>query len=151
MFFPLLSLLVFQFLPPFMLLSAKYWEGQHLSVFRRCALFVSPVGTHNVASATFWQDNQKMVGPWKGNIVYYPIPLESQESQAFTSRFPTTCMKRASLSGPAGQVAGTQCLLEVHLLMTSLRGQRSFQKQCLLLWELRLQAIWAQTTLFLKL
>ena len=42
-------------------------------------------------------------------------------------------MKTASLSGPAVQVAGTQSLLEVHLLVTSLRGQLSFQKQCLLL------------------
>ena len=69
MFFPLLSLLVFQFLPPFMLLSAKYWEGQHLSVFRRCALFVSPVRAHNVTSLIFWWNNQKMAGPWEENII----------------------------------------------------------------------------------
>ena len=52
-----------------------------------------------------------------------------------------------------GQVTGTQCLLEVHLLVESLKGQSGFQGQCLPLWELSLQAVWTQTitTLLLKL
>ena len=52
-----------------------------------------------------------------------------------------------------GQVIGPQCLLEVHLLLASLQGQLSFQGQCLPLWELVLQAVWAQTltALLLKL
>ena len=47
-------------------------------------------------------------------------------------------------------VTVTQCLLEVHLL-ASLQRKLGFQG-CLLLWELALQAIWAQTlcTFFLK-
>ena len=50
-------------------------------------------------------------------------------------------------------VTGTQSLLEVHLLVASLQGQLGFQRQCLPLWELALQAIWtkALTTLILKL
>ena len=53
---------------------------------------------------------------------------------------------------PLGQVTGTQCLLEVHLLVASRQGQLGFQG-CLPLWELALQAAWAQTltTLLLKL
>ena len=52
-----------------------------------------------------------------------------------------------------GQVTGTQCLLEIHLSVASLQGQLGFQGQCLSLWELALQAVWAQTltTLLLKL
>ena len=51
-----------------------------------------------------------------------------------------------------GWVTGTQCLLEVHLLVASLQGQLGFQGQCLPLWELSLQAVWAQTlTTLLKL
>ena len=42
-------------------------------------------------------------------------------------------------------VAGTQCLLEVHLLMASLQEQLDFQVQCLTLWELALCAVWAKT------
>ena len=54
---------------------------------------------------------------------------------------------------PLGQVTGSQCLLEVHLLVTSIQGQLGFQGQCLPLWELALKAVWAQTltTLLLKL
>ena len=54
---------------------------------------------------------------------------------------------------PLRQVTGTQCLLEVHLLVASLQGQLGFQGWCLPLWELARQAIWAQTltTLLLKL
>ena len=53
---------------------------------------------------------------------------------------------------PLGWVTGTQCLLEVHLLVASLQGQLGFQGQCLPLWELSLQAVWAQTlTTLLKL
>ena len=53
---------------------------------------------------------------------------------------------------PLGWVTGTQSLLEVHLLLASLQGQLAFQGQCLPLWELALQAVWAQTfTTFLKL
>ena len=50
------------------------------------------------------------------------------------------------------RVTGTQCLLEVRLL-ASLQGQFCFQGYCLPLWELPLQAVWAQTlvTLLLKL
>ena len=52
-----------------------------------------------------------------------------------------------------GWVTGTQCLLEVHLLVASLQWQLGFQGQCLPLWELALQAIWAPnlSTLLLKL
>ena len=52
-----------------------------------------------------------------------------------------------------GGVTGTQCLLEVHLLVASLQGQLGYQGQCLPLWELAMQAIWVQTltTLLLKL
>ena len=53
---------------------------------------------------------------------------------------------------PLGWVTGTRFLLEVHLLLASLQGQLAFQGQCLPLWELALQAVWAQTfTTFLKL
>ena len=54
---------------------------------------------------------------------------------------------------PLGRVRGTQCLLEVHLLVASIQGQMGFQGQCLPLWESALQAVWAQTlnTLLLKL
>ena len=38
-----------------------------------------------------------------------------------------------------GWATGTQCLLEVHLLVASLQGQLGFQG-CLPLWELALQA-----------
>ena len=52
-----------------------------------------------------------------------------------------------------GWVTGTQCLLEVHLLVASLQGQLGFQGQCLPFLGLAQQAIWAQTltTLLLKL
>ena len=40
------------------------------------ALFLSPVQAHNVASTIIWRDNQKIAGPWEGNTVKYPIPLE---------------------------------------------------------------------------
>ena len=51
-----------------------------------------------------------------------------------------------------GWKTGTQCLLEIYLL-ASLQRQLGFQGQCLPLWELALQAVWAQTlaTLLLKL
>ena len=39
---------------------------------------------------------------------------------------------------PLGWVAGTVCLLEVHLLVASLQGQLGFQGQCLSLWGLTL-------------
>ena len=42
------------------------------------ALFLSPVQAHNVASTVFWKDNQKVAGPWEGNTVWYPIPLDIQ-------------------------------------------------------------------------
>ena len=53
---------------------------------------------------------------------------------------------------PLGRATGTRCLLEVHQL-ASLQRQLGFQGQCLPLWELALQAVWAQTlsTLLLKL
>ena len=41
-----------------------------------CALFLSPVQPHSVASTIFWRDNQKTAGSWDGNTVKYPIPLE---------------------------------------------------------------------------
>ena len=65
--------------------------------------------------------------------------------------FLTTCATTASLSEPAK--AGTQCLLEAHLLVASLQGQLGFKGQCLSLWELAPQAIWAKTltALLLKL
>ena len=52
-----------------------------------------------------------------------------------------------------GWVTGPQCLLEVNLLLASLQGKLGFQGQCLPLWELTLQIVWAQTltTLILKL
>ena len=52
-----------------------------------------------------------------------------------------------------GRVTGTQCLLEVHMLVASLQGQLGFQGYCLPLWELALKAVWAQilTTLLLRL
>ena len=37
---------------------------------------------------------------------------------------------------PLGQVTGSQCLLEVHLLAASFQGQLDSQGQCLPLWEL---------------
>ena len=51
-----------------------------------------------------------------------------------------------------GWATGTQCLLEVHLLVGSLQGQLGFQGQCLPLWKLALKPVWAQTltTLLLK-
>ena len=57
------------------------------------------------------------------------------------------------LVNPLGWVTGTQCLLEVNLLVASLQGQLGFQGQCLPFWGLAQQAIWAQTltTLLLKL
>ena len=33
------------------------------------ALFLSPVGTHNVASTIFLRDDQKIAGPWVGNTI----------------------------------------------------------------------------------
>ena len=39
---------------------------------------------------------------------------------------------------PLEWVTGTQCLLEVHLLVASLQGQSGFQRQCLPLWGLTL-------------
>ena len=63
-------------------------------------------------------------------------------------------VQQQHLSGdPLGQVTGTPCLLEVHLLVASLQGQLGFQGWCLPLWELARQAFWAQTltTLLLKL
>ena len=54
---------------------------------------------------------------------------------------------------PLGWETGTPCLLEIHLSVASLQGQLGFQGQCLSLWELALQAVWAQTltNLLLKL
>ena len=37
-----------------------------------------------------------------------------------------------------GWVTGTQCLLEVHMLVASLQGQLGFQGQCLTFWGLTL-------------
>ena len=42
------------------------------------ALFLSTIRAHSVASTIFWRDNQKIAGPWEGNTVYYPIPLDIQ-------------------------------------------------------------------------
>ena len=42
------------------------------------------------------------------------------------------CQQHLSVN-PLGQVTGTQCLVGVHLLVTSLQGQFGFQRQCLLL------------------
>ena len=42
------------------------------------ALFLSPFQSHSVASTIYWRDNQKIGGPWEGNTVEYPIPLDSQ-------------------------------------------------------------------------
>ena len=48
-------------------------------------------------------------------------------------------VKQQRLSGnPLERVTGTQCLLEVHLLVASFQGQLGFQGQCLPLWELSL-------------
>ena len=41
-------------------------------------LFLSPVQAHNFASTIFWKENQKIAGPWEGNTVEYPIPLDIQ-------------------------------------------------------------------------
>ena len=37
-----------------------------------------PIQAHNVAYTIFWRDNQKIAGPWEGNTVEYPIPLDIQ-------------------------------------------------------------------------
>ena len=65
--------------------------------------------------------------------------------------FPTTCATTASLSEPATAGDRHKCLLEVHQLV-SLQRQLGFQGYRLPLWELALQAVWAQTltTLLLK-
>ena len=67
--------------------------------------------------------------------------------------FATTCQTTASLVNLLGLETGTQCLLELCLLVAFLQGQLGFQGQCLPLWESVLQAVWAQTitTLLLKL
>ena len=31
--------------------------------------FCEPCPVHNVASTSFWRDNQKIAGPWEGNTV----------------------------------------------------------------------------------
>ena len=49
------------------------------------------------------------------------------------------------LVNPLEWVTGTQCLLEVNLLVASLQGQLGFQGKSLPLWGLAQQAIWAQT------
>ena len=42
------------------------------------ALFLGPSVDHNFPSAIFWRNDQKIVGPWEGNTVYYPVPLDIQ-------------------------------------------------------------------------
>ena len=76
------------------------------------ALFLSPVQAHNVASTIIWRDNQKISGPWEGNTVKYPIPLEFRPS---SSVFPTTCATTASLSEPTrdGWQAHNACLKSI--------------------------------------
>ena len=55
--------------------------------FKSCALppshlfhapFLRPIPTHSVASTIYWRENQKIAGPWEGNTMYYPIPVDIQ-------------------------------------------------------------------------
>ena len=80
------------------------------------------------------------------------ISTPSRDSGLLLSCF-LQCVEQQHLSvNPLGWATGTLYLLEVHLL-ASAQGQLGFQGQCLPLWELALQTIWAQTltTLLLKL
>ena len=115
------------------------------------ALFLSPVWAHDVASTIFWRDNSE--NSWPLGEKYCIISSPSIYSGLHLPCFLQHVQQWHLSVNPLRWETGTQCLLEVHLLVVSLQGQLGFQGQCLPLWELALQAIWALTltTLILKL
>ena len=90
---------------------------------------------------------------WALGGKYCIISNPSRDSGLHLPCFPQHVQQQHLSVNLLGWVTGPQCLLEVHLLVASLQGQLGFQGQCLPLWELGLQVVWAQTliTLLLKL
>ena len=86
--------------------------------------------------------------PWGGK--YCIVSNPSRESGLHLPCFLHVWQQRLSVD-LLGWVTGTQYLPEVHLLVASLQGQLGFQGQCLSLWELALQAVWAQILIILLL
>ena len=100
-------------------------------------LFLIPVQVHNVSSTIFWWDNQKIDCPWEGKKCIISNP--SRDSSLHLPCFLQHVQQLYFSVDPLGWVTGTQCLLDVHLLVASLQEQL-----VLLLWELTLLAVWAQ-------
>ena len=91
------------------------------------ALFLSPIRTHRVASTIFWRENQKIVGPWEGNSLYYcGIATLSRYSGLHLPCFLQHVQHQHFSVSPLGWETGTQYLLEVYLL-ASLQRQLGFQ------------------------
>ena len=112
------------------LISSCYALGLYHS-FKSCtlspyilfhALFLSPVQAHSVACTVFWRDNQKVAGSWGGGVKYCIIPNPSRDSGLHLPCLPQHVCQQHLSASLLGQVTGTQCLLEVHLLVASIRG-----------------------------
>ena len=73
------------------------------------ALFLSPIWAHDVATTIFWRNNQKIVGPWEGNIISNPSMYSGLHLPCFLQHVQ---QQRLSVN-PLGWVTGTQCLLEI--------------------------------------
>ena len=90
------------------------------------ALFMSSIQAHNVASTIFWRENQKIVGPWEGNSLYYcGIATLSRYSGLHLPCFLQHVQHPHLSVDPLGWETGTQCLLED--LLASLQRQLGFQ------------------------
>ena len=100
--------------------------------FKSCALppsplfhapFLSPVQVHNVASTIFWRDNQKIAGPWEGNIISNPSRYLGLHLPCFLQDVQHQLLSVNLL----GRVTDMRYLLEVHLLVASLQGKLGFR------------------------
>ena len=88
------------------------------------ALFLSPVRAHNVASTILRRDSENI---WPLGEKYYIISNPSRYSGLHLPCFLQYVQQQHLSVNPLGQLRGTQCLLEVHILVASLQGQFSFQ------------------------
>lgn len=129
----------------------KALGGLSTFYFRKVCSFREPRRDPQCCLCNFLAGQPENGWPLEGKYCILPNPSRESGESGLHVQVPYN-MYEKSISQWTCWTGGRYPMpAEVHLLMTSLRGQRSFQKQCLLLWELRLQAIWAQTTLFLKL
>ena len=88
------------------------------------ALFLSPVWAHDVASTIFWRDNSE--NSWPLGEKYCIISSPSIYSGLHLPCFLQHVQQWHLSVNPLRWETGTQCLLEVHLLVQSLQRQLDF-------------------------